>query len=158
LAQHVVDARRIYWARVHPDNTDVVVEADAPQRSGHSHNGRVAGGTLDVVGVADLSAVTDIVEDYATPARLHPRIDQTDHVRIAEALEGPSVTPLLRSDIEQCPAWNDTGIVDQDVNVARVSDDALACTLSGHVSHRDAHRHAMLGGNFLSQVAELVLR
>ncbi len=90
-----------------------------------------------VAGVADLSAVADVVQDHAAAARLHARIDEPDHASaIAEALEGPALAPLVGVDVEDRPAGDHAGVVDQDVDVSSFLHDALAGAALGHVGRR----------------------
>src|ERR1700716_2945309 len=107
LAQHVVDARRIDGSGVHPDHADVVIEAATAQCPGHRHDRGIAGSTRNILRIADLAAIADVVEDYASAARLHARVNETDHVRIAKSLERPALPPLFRPDVEDRSTGDD---------------------------------------------------
>src|ERR1700752_5080319 len=94
---------------VSSDDPNIVLQAASSERTCHRHDRRISGSSFDVLRIADLAAIADIIENDAAAVRLHARIDQTDHVGVTEALERPACAPLFRGDVEDGAAWDHTG-------------------------------------------------
>ena len=143
----VAHAFGIDRAGIHTAHTHAVAHAFSAQTDREVDERRIVRAATDVAGVRQDAADTYHIDDDATPAPAHLRVDDPGDPDVAEQLEVPGRSPGILVDLVERAARNGPRAVDQNVDMRAFARKGVARVAIGQVHRMSLNAYSEAGGD-----------